>query len=188
MNTARKVFQVRGMTDEVTTCELCGRAELRGTVQMIEQNLDGNPIRDHYFGTGCAAKAAGWTQREVVRRVKVAEQAARAAEAAERAIAQEEADRAYAAYLLATYGTADDRAIMDRLGLRTARKLLEGFDAYRAEQAAEAELVDTVEAVELAETADGTWRGGWIASTPPPVGDDLFDLDQCEGEQGALFE
>lgn len=36
--------------------------------------------------------------------------------------------------------------------------------------------------------ADGTWRGGWIASTPPQVGDELFDLDQGEGEQGALFE
>ncbi|MGY5129229.1 hypothetical protein [Streptomyces nigrescens] len=136
MNTTRKAFQVRGMTDEVTTCELCGRAELRGTVQMIEQDLDGNPIRDHYYGTGCAAKAAGWTQREVVRRVKAAEQATREAEVAERAAIQGETDRAYAAYLLATYGTADGRAIMDRLGLRTARKLLEGFDAYRAEQVA----------------------------------------------------
>ncbi|WP_432001763.1 hypothetical protein [Streptomyces sioyaensis] len=49
------------------------------------------------------------------------------------------------------------------------------------------QAVDEAETVEHS-AAGGTWRGGWIASTPPPVGDELFDLDQGEGEQGALFE
>ncbi|MFG3118685.1 hypothetical protein ACGF4C_30480 [Streptomyces sp. NPDC048197] len=47
----------------------------------------------------------------------------------------------------------------------------------------ETELAETVE---QAEAGDGTWRGGWIASTPPATGDVLFDV--CEGEQGALFD
>ncbi|MFI0906780.1 hypothetical protein ACH4TE_25140 [Streptomyces sioyaensis] len=50
---------------------------------------------------------------------------------------------------------------------------------------AEVELADAVESVEQAEVADGTWRGGWIASTPPATGDALFDMG--DGEQGALF-
>ncbi|MEK2479000.1 hypothetical protein [Streptomyces noursei] len=46
-----------------------------------------------------------------------------------------------------------------------------------------AELLDTVDAVEEAERADGTWRGGWIASAPADGA--LFDLGP--DEQGALF-
>ncbi|MFE0189308.1 hypothetical protein [Streptomyces sp. NPDC058989] len=49
------------------------------------------------------------------------------------------------------------------------------------------QAVDEAEAVEQP-AAGGTWRSGWIASAPSPVGDELFDLDQGEGEQGALFE
>ncbi|MEV8169604.1 hypothetical protein AB0O70_16915 [Microbacterium paraoxydans] len=58
-------------------------------------------------------------------------------------------------------------------------------DDAAEQDVAEAELADTVEAVAQAEAADGTWRGGWIASTPPASGEALFDLD--DGEQGALF-
>ncbi|WKU45985.1 hypothetical protein Q3V23_19035 [Streptomyces sp. VNUA116] len=54
------------------------------------------------------------------------------------------------------------------------------------EDQAEAELHDTIKAVEQAEAAHGTWRGGWIASTPPPFGEGLFDLGP-DTEQGALF-
>ncbi|MFC8095355.1 hypothetical protein [Streptomyces sp. NPDC057301] len=55
-------------------------------------------------------------------------------------------------------------------------------------EVAEAEPADAVEAVEQAEAADGTWRGGWISgedeSATPEA---LFDVDQGEGDQGALF-
>lgn len=57
-----------------------------------------------------------------------------------------------------------------------------------AKQEAAFELAGAVEAVVEAEVADGTWRGRWIASTPRPTGDALFDLDEGAGEQGALFE
>ncbi|MEU5302233.1 hypothetical protein ACH4YO_23810 [Streptomyces noursei] len=50
---------------------------------------------------------------------------------------------------------------------------------------AEVEIAEAVESVEQAEVADGTWRSGWIASTPPATGDALFDMG--DGEQGALF-
>lgn len=35
--------------------------------------------------------------------------------------------------------------------------------------------------------AAGTWRSGWIASAPAPIGEALFDLGE-DVEQGALFE
>ncbi|MGY4988895.1 hypothetical protein [Streptomyces nigrescens] len=49
-----------------------------------------------------------------------------------------------------------------------------------------AELAAAVDAVEQAEVSDGTWRGGWIASTPPLASGTLFDIG--EDEQGALFD
>ncbi|MFE6742313.1 hypothetical protein [Streptomyces tubercidicus] len=82
-------------------------------------------------------------------------------------------------------------------GEATCRKCLERAARYdvrvittaaaQPTETVEAELAATVETVEQAEVAAGTWRGGWIASTPPPTGDVLFDINQGEGEQGALF-
>lgn len=86
-----KVFRVGGTTDEITTCELCGKPELKGTVQMIELDADGNDFTDHYFGTSCAAKAAGWTQKAVTMAVRAADRAKKeAAEKAKREAAYED--------------------------------------------------------------------------------------------------
>lgn len=106
-------YTVKGTTNDVTTCEQCGRDELKGTVVLQPLDSDGNPDGDPcYFGTSCAAKAAGWTQREVTRRVSEARTAtrtaARAAAAATRAaaIAARQAENdAYARWLQATYPT-----------------------------------------------------------------------------------
>ncbi|MFM9368085.1 hypothetical protein [Streptomyces sp. Da 82-17] len=131
-----KAFEVRGMTDEITTCELCGREELRGTVQMIELDADGNPDRDLYFGTACAAKAAGWTQRDLKARIKAAETARREAGVREREARRDAENAAFEAYLLETYGTSDRQAVVERRGLRTAVPLLVEFDEYRTPQRA----------------------------------------------------
>jgi hypothetical protein len=95
-----KAFRVGGFTDEITNCELCGKVELRGTVQMIELDADGNDDTDHYFGTSCAAKAAGWTQKKV--KAEVQSIAAKKV-AAKRA----EEDRVYRVWLAENYGTED---------------------------------------------------------------------------------
>jgi hypothetical protein len=82
---ARKVFRVLGTTDDFTTCELCGREELKGTVVLQPLDADGNPDGDPvYFGSSCGAKAAGWTTREVVSAAKRADQERREAERAKR--------------------------------------------------------------------------------------------------------
>lgn len=112
-----KVYQVIGTTNDVTTCELCGRDELKGTVMLVALDLDGNPEGDpSYFGTSCAATAAGWTQGEVKARVAVAKKEAKAAEkkakadeaAAARVAfwkARKEEEQAYYAWLKETYPT-----------------------------------------------------------------------------------
>ncbi|MCX5445990.1 hypothetical protein [Streptomyces nigrescens] len=81
-------------------------------------------------------------------------------------------------------------------GEATCRKCLERAARYDVRvittaaahpaETVEAELAATVEAVEQAERAAGTWRGGWIASTPPLTSDALFDMG--EGDQGVLFD
>lgn len=74
-----KAYRVRGTTNDVTDCEQCGRIELRGTVMMQPLDAEGNDDGDvSYFGTSCAAKAAGWTQRDVKARVKTANEINRA--------------------------------------------------------------------------------------------------------------
>jgi hypothetical protein len=106
-----KVFRVGGTTDQITTCELCGLEELKGTVQMIELDADGNDFEDHYFGSSCAAKAAGWTQKAVTMAARAADRAKReAGEAARRKAEAEEWTRREKAkdwWLTENYGTSD---------------------------------------------------------------------------------
>jgi len=100
---AAKVFRVLGTTDDVTTCELCGKPELCGTVILGALDADGNVEGTAYYGSACAAKAAGWTTKAVRAGVKRA-----ADEAAETARAERAAKAAaeYAASRL-LLGTAD---------------------------------------------------------------------------------
>jgi len=67
-------FRVRGTTDDVTTCDCCGRQNLKATVVMEVLDADGNGTGQmYYLGRDCAAKASGWTQREVMRRAREAD-------------------------------------------------------------------------------------------------------------------
>lgn len=105
---ARRVFRVLGTTDDVTTCELCGRDELRGTVVLEVLDVEGNGTGELcHYGSACGAKAAGWSTREVVTAAKAADDARRAAE--DRAAEARRAARfeAYAAHLVEVCGTAD---------------------------------------------------------------------------------
>lgn len=110
-----KAYRVLGTTNDVTECELCGRVELRGTVVMMPLDADGNDEGDPgYFGSACAARAAGWTVREVTAGVKEAARAERERAAQERA-RKDAADRertaernaAIAGWCATTYGTRD---------------------------------------------------------------------------------
>jgi hypothetical protein len=52
-------YRVRGTTDDVTTCQQCGKPELKGTVILDILDEDGNTEDVIYAGTTCAAKMAG---------------------------------------------------------------------------------------------------------------------------------
>lgn len=51
--------RVRGTTDDVTTCQQCGKPELRGTVILDILDADGNTADVTYVGSTCAAKMTG---------------------------------------------------------------------------------------------------------------------------------
>lgn len=52
-------YRVRGTTDDVTTCQICGKAELKGTVVLDILDADGNTEEITYAGVTCAAKVTG---------------------------------------------------------------------------------------------------------------------------------
>ncbi|MEV4037671.1 hypothetical protein [Streptomyces umbrinus] len=101
-----KAYKVFGTTSDVTTCDLCGKPELKGTVVLMPLDVDGNEDGDAcYFGTSCAAKAAGWTLKEVRAGIKRAAEQERAAERARRIAEREAETKAYNAWVAETYGT-----------------------------------------------------------------------------------
>lgn len=73
-----RVYTVKGTTTDVLTCEQCGRDDLKKTVVLDALDAEGNPTGDiTYMGTDCAARAAGWTQSEVTRRARKADERAK---------------------------------------------------------------------------------------------------------------
>jgi hypothetical protein len=134
-----KAYRVKGTTDEVTTCDLCGKQELKGTVVLEALDADENEEAICYFGVSCAAKAAGWTQREVKAGVKVAKDEERERQRAERD-AKWAAEREFlAGWYLEHCGTSDLREAADRAGVSTVRLSGEAIHAYRElQRAAEA--------------------------------------------------
>lgn len=52
-------YRATGMTDDVTTCEHCGKAELKGTVRLIICDEDGATGEEIYAGVVCAARLSG---------------------------------------------------------------------------------------------------------------------------------
>lgn len=53
-----------GTTEEITTCDCCGRSDLQLTVIMSEQE-NGEELHRFHYGRTCAAKASGRPVREV---------------------------------------------------------------------------------------------------------------------------
>jgi hypothetical protein len=73
---ARPAFRVLGTTDDVTTCEHCGRVELKGTIRLGVLDADGNVEDVTYFGAVCGARAAGWTTKDIRKQATAADRAA----------------------------------------------------------------------------------------------------------------
>lgn len=102
-----RAFRIGGTSNEITQCELCGKPDLTGTVQMIELDVDGNDIVDHYYGTSCAAKAATWTVKEIKDGIRKMETAKREAEAAASQDSFNKSQEVLNSRCIEEFGTAD---------------------------------------------------------------------------------
>jgi hypothetical protein len=110
-------MKVLGISDEVTTCECCGRTNLKKTVALDNGN---GVVR---YGTECAARAMGRGKADVEKEVKAVQAAsAAAAEKARSEAAAAEYSR-WAAWLSEKVPGADVAAAVRSLG---------GFSAARA--------------------------------------------------------
>lgn len=59
-------YFVIGSTDNCTTCDCCGKQNLKKTVVLGTIDADGNKELDpHYFGTTCAKKAVDYNSKLV---------------------------------------------------------------------------------------------------------------------------
>ena len=57
-STTAPAFRYVGLVDDVTTCEECGKRELRATTVVQRLDSDGAPDGDvAYYGSSCAARA-----------------------------------------------------------------------------------------------------------------------------------
>lgn len=129
-----KAYKVLGTTDDVTTCDLCGKQELQGTVVLATLDIDGNPESTSYFGVSCAAKAASWTQRDIRTGIKAAKDEERERQAAERR-ARDDAEREFLnAWYLEHYGTEDLTQAAQRAGISPVRLSDMAITALREHQ------------------------------------------------------
>jgi hypothetical protein len=100
MNTTELTYRAAGTSDEITTCDVCGKEELKGTVRLVIDD-DNSEI---FAGVNCAAKLSGKPVKGIRDEIRVADQA-------ERIAAQREQDAHHAAMM------ADSTAWLAERGL-----------------------------------------------------------------------
>ncbi len=119
-----RAYRVLGTTTDVTDCGLCGRHDLRYTIVLQPVNADGNADGEAgYFGSDCGARAAGWTQREIRRQARSADDARRREEQARKDAEYQAETVRWLGWLGATTGEVDASIAIQQLG---------GFTAARA--------------------------------------------------------
>jgi hypothetical protein len=133
-------WRALGLTDEITTCDHCGRDDLKATVRMVLVDADGGQEGEQFMGTACAARMTG---RKVAEIRTEAARADRERVAAERAAAQAErdardaAERAdFCAWVLARYGVTITQT--GDLWAHEATTGLRPFQVFKAWQEARA--------------------------------------------------
>jgi hypothetical protein len=70
-----KRYRILGTTDDVTTCDCCGRENLKKTVALAALDADGNEIGTVYYGVDCAAKAEGLPAKLIRKEAETADRA-----------------------------------------------------------------------------------------------------------------
>lgn len=132
-----KAYRVKGTTDEVTDCELCGKVELRGTVMLAPLDDDGNEGGEvSYFGTSCAAKAAGWTVKDVRVGIKRAADEERERKQAAREAVRQAEQKFLANWYIEHYGTPNLQEAAKRAGMSGVRTSAPAIHALREAQKA----------------------------------------------------
>src|SRR5690606_25085631 len=94
-------YRVKGTTEDVTRCELCGKEDLRKTVVLAVLDADGNEEQVAYYGTDCAAKVTGR------RAARIAMEAAEADSSRARQVA-------WAREVLAVYGPLEHESAWEK--------------------------------------------------------------------------
>lgn len=120
------VYTVLGISDEQTSCDCCGRQDLKATV--VLEGPDGEVVR---FGRDCAARVTATSPKAVASAVRTAERTAAEERARRAAVAAAAADRQWQAWLDEHAGPGERGEQIDRLG---------GFGAARARFRSGAEL------------------------------------------------
>jgi hypothetical protein len=64
-----KRYTILGTTDEHTSCDCCGRSDLKSTVAMRDNETD----KDVFFGVVCAAHMRGVTSKEIKSKAQAAD-------------------------------------------------------------------------------------------------------------------
>jgi len=102
--TTTTTYRVIGTTDDVTTCDVCGRPELKGTVAL---DADGDIT---YAGTTCAARLAGRTTRDIRSAARAANEARIEADREARRVEAAAEQAEFLAWVATTYGITVDQS------------------------------------------------------------------------------
>ncbi|MER5501321.1 hypothetical protein ABT096_29530 [Streptomyces sp. NPDC002561] len=142
-----QAYRIKGTTADVTACELCGKQELNGTVVLAPLDVDGAEGDVCYFGTSCAAKAAGWTVKDVKAGIKAATDAKREAERMEREAEDARYQEFKTRWYVENYGTADPHEAAKMAGMSAARLSDMPLQAYKEAQKTADDVADVAPAV-----------------------------------------
>lgn len=74
-------YRAAGTTDDITTCEHCGKDDLKSTVRMVVVDPDGNNEGELFAGSDCAARLSGRPVGEIRTEARAADKAASEARA-----------------------------------------------------------------------------------------------------------
>jgi hypothetical protein len=97
------VWRVIGVSDDVTECGLCGRTDLARTIALLATDGTGDVV---HVGSDCAARALGWTVRDVERSARAAVRARAAEDARVRHAAMAEESARFLEWVRARYGVS----------------------------------------------------------------------------------
>jgi hypothetical protein len=100
-----------GTTDDVTTCDHCGKRNLKNTVALSID--EGEPV---YYGVDCAARALSRSQKEVRSESRKADRAKWEAEQRRRAAAEDAVRAPWFAFLREHGRGSDDFTRIESLG------------------------------------------------------------------------